>query len=102
METNWVKVNHLFHQALECTKEERAEFLARSCGGDVELEQEILSLIATHEEDEHFMEAPLLKRDLAHYINRWQERIGHALTGAGSAEQRCWRAGCRFNDRPGA
>ena len=86
VETNWVKINHLFHQALECTKEERAEFLARSCGGDLELEKEILSLIATHEEDEQFMEAPLLKRDLARYINRWQERIGYTLTGVSSPD----------------
>jgi len=79
VETNWVKINHLFHQALECTKEERAGFLARNCGGDAALEQEIRSLIATYEEDEQFMESPVLKQNLARWMSSWQERIGLAL-----------------------
>lgn len=79
VETNWVKINHLFHQALECTKEERTEFLARNCGGDIALEQEIRSLLATYEEDEQFMESPVLKQNLARLMSSWQERIGLAL-----------------------
>lgn len=76
VETNWVKINLLFHQALECTKEERTGFLARNCGGDIALEQEIRSLLATYEEDEQFMESPVLKQNLARLMSSWQERIG--------------------------
>jgi Protein kinase domain len=75
MNTNLEKIDQIFHQALECTKENRAEFLARACQDDRALQDEVQSLIDSHEENENFMEMPVMKTSLSPQFNSWQEHI---------------------------
>ena len=44
MNTDWEKMDQLFHQALECPNEERAEFIARAAQHDPALRSELQSL----------------------------------------------------------
>ncbi len=46
----WQKVKELFDAALQCEPRERLPFLDRVCGDDVELRDEVASLLAAHEE----------------------------------------------------
>ncbi len=54
----WRKINDLFQTASECSPEERTAFLDQACGGDEELQREVVSLITSYEEAEGFIEAP--------------------------------------------
>lgn len=55
----WELVKNLFESALNVSPSERASFLARECGGDDELLREVSSLLESHDETGHFMEAPV-------------------------------------------
>ena len=46
----WQRVKDLLRQALELDAEKRAGFLAEACQGDVELREEVVSLLK-HEND---------------------------------------------------
>jgi serine/threonine protein kinase/Tol biopolymer transport system component len=52
------KINELFRSALEQAPDQRAAFLDRECGGDVELRREVESLISTHEQTGSFIDSP--------------------------------------------
>jgi len=54
----WQQVKGLFHSALARGPDERADFLARACGGDESLRREIESLIRSHDLGESFIEQP--------------------------------------------
>ena len=54
----WERIDQLFHAALESGPAERAAFLARECGGDESLREEVESLLASHEQSDGFIEAP--------------------------------------------
>ena len=43
----WLEVKRIFEEALEIAPDERAAFLDRSCGGDVELRREVEALLGT-------------------------------------------------------
>jgi len=45
----WQRIETVFHQALELAQEERAKFIAARCAADAALQQEVESLLATHE-----------------------------------------------------
>ncbi|MGH9936278.1 MAG: protein kinase domain-containing protein, partial [Blastocatellia bacterium] len=79
MNKDWEKIDQLFHQALECPDEERAEFLARSSQSDPELRSELQSLLNAHEENHSFMESPVMRVSLSPEIGRWQSQIVEAL-----------------------
>ena len=51
----WEQLKELFAQALETSASERKEFLRRSCGGDMELLKDALSLIEEHHRSGEFM-----------------------------------------------
>jgi eukaryotic-like serine/threonine-protein kinase len=57
---DWRRVEELFHAALDRRREERADFLARSCRGDDVLRARIESLLSSHEEAGSFLEVPAL------------------------------------------
>jgi len=80
MNTEWERVNQLFHDAAECPDEERAEFIARAVQNDPALMREIQSLIEAHEEDDSFLENPALGRSLFQQFGGWQRQIIEALT----------------------
>src|SRR5882672_4517620 len=52
------KIVELYHAALEVDAEQRAAFLDRVCTGDDALQQEVESLIASHEQGSGFIVEP--------------------------------------------
>src|SRR5215510_12449377 len=46
----WQRVQRLFEEALAQPAEARRAFIVSACGGEVELKDELLSLLAAHEE----------------------------------------------------
>src|SRR5215510_4452283 len=55
----WKKLDALFHEALELDKEARAAHLAKVCGDDERLREEAERLLAAHEREGDFIEAPI-------------------------------------------
>jgi len=51
-------VEQIFHEALERDDTRRAGFLAEACAGNVALLAEVASLLASHEQDENFLQTP--------------------------------------------
>ncbi len=56
----WKKVDDLLQRALRLPHEERAAFLRRESGCDVALQEEVASLLSSHEEAGSFLEQPAL------------------------------------------
>ena len=54
--TQWKQVDQLFHEALECPPERRADFLKQTCNGDQALFREVESLLSSHEQAGAFIE----------------------------------------------
>jgi hypothetical protein len=54
----WQRVKEIFHSALELAPERRAAFLAEACAGQDSLRGEVESLISSHEQPGHFIDAP--------------------------------------------
>lgn len=82
MTYDWEKLNQIFHRALACAPHERAAFIRKSCAGDAELRDEALALLASHDEDDDFMERPLAGTNLAEQFGDWQGKIVGALQNA--------------------
>ena len=59
----WNRVDSLLQSALDIPTLERDAFLRNACGGDVELEAEVRSLLAAHDSADSFLGAPAI--DLA-------------------------------------
>jgi len=54
----WNAMMAVFVDAAELPQAERPVFIAQACGSDVELRQEVESLLAAHEGDARFLESP--------------------------------------------
>ena len=52
----WKQVDQLFHEALECPPERRADFLKQNCDGDQALLREVETLLSSHEQAGAFIE----------------------------------------------
>jgi serine/threonine protein kinase/ankyrin repeat protein len=84
MNTEWERVNQLFHEAMEHDAAEREEFIARASQNDPALQREIQSLIAANEEDDGFLDNPAPGKSLFRQFGGWQRRIIDSLrTSAG-------------------
>jgi serine/threonine protein kinase len=59
----WAKVNDLFHAALERAAGERRSWLMAEAGGDADVLREVEALIAAHEREPSFLEAPAVIAD---------------------------------------
>jgi serine/threonine protein kinase/ankyrin repeat protein len=79
MNKDWGKIDQLFHEALECPNEERAEFLERAAQDDPVLRSELQSLLNDHEENRSFLETPVMRVDLSPRFGHWQAQIVEAL-----------------------
>ena len=55
----WQQIDQIFHAALACEPDRRAEFLTTQCTDDQTLRTEVESLLSSLEEDESFIEAPV-------------------------------------------
>jgi eukaryotic-like serine/threonine-protein kinase len=54
----WLRVNELFHSALEREPAQRAAFLDQACADDPELRKEVESLIGSNENSDSFIDPP--------------------------------------------
>ena len=54
----WQRIKELLHSALEREPGERIRFLNEACAGDSSLRNEVVSLIAAHEQVGGFIESP--------------------------------------------
>ena len=52
------QIGHLYHAALEREPTERSAFLAEACGADKALHNEVVSLLAAHEQASTFIDRP--------------------------------------------
>jgi eukaryotic-like serine/threonine-protein kinase len=57
----WLKIESIFHSALQQEESRRAAYVAEACGGDTSLEQELASLLAEPEDAGGFLAAPALE-----------------------------------------
>src|SRR5688572_30014598 len=57
----WQQIKEVFHLALECEPAQRSSFLSRACDNDSALQREVESLLAAHEKDGSFIDAPAYK-----------------------------------------
>ena len=57
----WQQIEELLHAVLVRQPEERAEFLAEAGAGSEAVRQEVESLVAAHEQAQHFIESPALE-----------------------------------------
>lgn len=57
----WRQVEGLFYRALELKPEARPEFLKQSCGGDMELQNELEGLLQSAEKTTDFLAKPVLE-----------------------------------------
>src|SRR5215510_990758 len=79
MNKDWEKIDQLFHQALECPPETRAEILAHAAQHDPALGSEVQALLNAHEENHSFLESPAMRVSLTPQFGRWQTQIVEAL-----------------------
>ena len=67
-EEKFQQIKSIFDEALNYKKEERESFLNEKCGSDLELKNEILSLLSSIEKSDDFLEQQKifmkLRRDL--------------------------------------
>jgi non-specific serine/threonine protein kinase/serine/threonine-protein kinase len=59
-EDPWPRVKDLFQAALDREPKTRADFLAEACGDDLTLRDEVLSLLASHDEASGFLDGAAL------------------------------------------
>jgi serine/threonine protein kinase/tetratricopeptide (TPR) repeat protein len=64
----WTHVDRLLQSALELPAAEREPFLQRACGGDVQLEGELRSLLAAHDRADGFLAAPAIDLAARHAV----------------------------------
>jgi Tol biopolymer transport system component len=55
---HWQQIKELFHTAIELEPAARPAFLDRACAGDKSLQSEVEALIAAHEQEGAFIDAP--------------------------------------------
>ncbi len=73
----WQKIEQIFNEAVALPENQRVFFIAEKSSGDVELKEEVLSLIAEIERDENFLTnsvfdlgAKLFKKELKTVITQ--------------------------------
>src|SRR5215831_5121825 len=59
-DTNWERLNAVFHAALDRSGPDRASYLAQACGDDLELRAHVERLLNAHEHAGRFIEGPAI------------------------------------------
>jgi TolB-like protein/Flp pilus assembly protein TadD len=76
----WHAIDAIFADAIERPAAERAAFVEQACGSDVELRAEVESLLAAHDGDTGFLEAPhTAAREAPDLAERLQSAVGTAF-----------------------
>src|SRR2546425_8792634 len=91
---HWKQLERIFAEAIELPESERADFLDRACGSNVEMRGEVESLIARAHGDGESLQRAVLRAAKAADANNWVEhkigtwvsnyRIGHLLGRGGT------------------
>ena len=83
METErWLRIEQLYHSALELEENRRADFISQACGGDELLEHEVRSLLAQIERADSFLEEPareVAAKSLARSVSAASENVGSTI-----------------------
>ncbi|MFL6254688.1 MAG: protein kinase domain-containing protein [Pyrinomonadaceae bacterium] len=64
----WGRLKEMFRVAIEYDPRRRAAYLERVCAGDTALRAEIESLLASHDQAEHFIESPAFDGNVKAFI----------------------------------
>src|ERR1051326_3511645 len=72
----WQKIEQIFHAALQCKPEERADFLEQTCAGDTALYADVNSLLTSYENDDHFFEESASALAAEMFTDRVGQTIG--------------------------
>ena len=72
----WQRIKSVLQSALELQPHERSSFLDAECDGDDDLRTEVESLIASHEQASHFIEAPAYEL-MAESLRENDSIVGH-------------------------
>lgn len=78
----WKQVDELLQSALQQPSGERESFLRAACGADETLEQETLSLLASHEQAGSFLENPAIEVAARYAAQDGTQQINDPLTGS--------------------
>ena len=84
MNDEWSRIEEIFLAALERKPESRESFARMACGGDASLNEEVLSLLASHERAEGFIENPMARLPTNAFSN---ERGDEAFDEAGTLKE---------------
>jgi len=57
----WEEINRLYNTAVEVEEKDRALFLEKACGEDLELRREVESLLAYDQQAQQFIDRPALQ-----------------------------------------
>src|SRR6185503_7549840 len=90
-DAHWENLKEIFHAALALPRHERAAYLERACRGDDSLRQAAESLLNSHDETNHFVDAPAYQAAAEMLVDdadfRTNQSVGHyriiSLVGEG-------------------
>ena len=74
----WQQINQLFESALRLAPAERSLFLQNACGADVELRQEVASLLSAHSAPDNLVDKPI--GEIAAELLQHESLIGRAIS----------------------
>src|SRR5579872_1921025 len=73
------RLETLFHEALEIGPGERHAFVSAACGGDLQLRDQVLSLIAAFESEGNFLETPAMPAGFDQSVSQALYSLGQVL-----------------------
>ncbi len=76
------RIEEIFHAVLDLSPSERAAYLADACGGNVELQREVESMISSYERAGSFMNKPAIEEDAQVLAGRRDYLTAGELVGA--------------------
>src|SRR6185503_9385408 len=74
----WQRIKSVLESALKLQPRERSSFLDAECEGDDDLRVEVESLIASHDQASHFIEAPAFEL-MADSLRENDSIVGHDI-----------------------
>src|SRR5437899_11736398 len=77
----WQKVKEIFEAALARPTTERAAFLDQACGGNKSLQEEVESLLHSHQGAERIMETPAIQSAAKSFAgDEYRLRVGQRIS----------------------
>lgn len=59
--SDWERIQELYHEAMTLPRSERSAFVARACAGDPDLERELSLLLEANDSSSDFLDTPVVK-----------------------------------------